>query len=671
MPRDIPVGNGSLLVTFDKHYVLRDLYFPYVGLENHSIGHAFRFGIWADGQFSEMGPEWKKDIRYIDDTLITQVKATHEKLGLELTCYDVVDFHENIYLRKIIVKNLRNTNRDVRLFFTHDFHILGNEIGDTVNYDPGNKAIIHYKNRRYFLINYCDGPNWGVEHFACGLKETQGLEGTWKDAEDGVLSGNAVAQGSVDSTVGINVLLTANTETTLHYWICVGTSYHDVVKLNHLVREKTPEKLFKRTQNYWKLWISKELCPGGKDLPQKVLQFLNRSLLIMRTQIDNGGAVIAANDTDILNFSRDTYSYMWPRDGAFITASFIAAGYVSIPSQFFNFCAGLLEPEGYFFHKFGPDGSVGSTWHSWWKDGTRELPIQEDETALVVWALWKHFERFHVVEFIKPLYRTFIIRAAEFMVRYRDEKTKLPTPSYDLWEEKRGVHTFTVSAVFAGLEAAANFAQAFGEDELAIKYRQAAQEIREAAKKYLFNRDLNRFAKTGYPSKEGYSLDMTVDASMFGLWYFGVLTPDDPMVVSTMKAIHDHLWVKTAIGGLARYENDGYHQVERIEIQNVPGNPWFVCTLWWAQYLIAVAKTKEDLKEPLRIMEWVADHALSSGVLAEQINPRTGEPLSVSPLTWSHATYVLTVFDYVNRMKQIEAIREKILEADPKVVLIT
>src|SRR5258706_10595630 len=85
MPRDIPIGNGSFLIAFDKDYVLRDLYFPYVGLENHSIGHPFRFAVWVDGQFSEMGPEWTKDLRYIDDTLATQVKASNPRLGIELT----------------------------------------------------------------------------------------------------------------------------------------------------------------------------------------------------------------------------------------------------------------------------------------------------------------------------------------------------------------------------------------------------------------------------------------------------------------------------------------------------------------------------------------------------------------------------------------------------------
>ena len=53
------------------------------------------------------------------------------------------------------------------------------------------------------------------------------------------------------------------------------------------------------------------------------------------------------------------------------------------------------------------------------------------------------------------------------MVKFRDEETGLPLNSYDLWEERYGVHTFTVSAVIAGLRAAGNFACAFGEQEYA------------------------------------------------------------------------------------------------------------------------------------------------------------------------------------------------------------
>jgi GH15 family glucan-1,4-alpha-glucosidase len=100
---------------------------------------------------------------------------------------------------------------------------------------------------------------------------------------------------------------------------------------------------------------------------------------------------------------------------------------------------------------------------------------------------------------------------------------------------------------------------------------------------------------------------------------------------------------------MARYENDPYQRVNPA----LAGNPWFVCTLWMADYLTDQAKEEKDLAGPLEIMNWVAAHALPSGVLAEQINPMTGEPLSVSPLTWSHATFVASTQRLLRRLRKM------------------
>ena len=104
---------------------------------------------------------------------------------------------------------------------------------------------------------------------------------------------------------------------------------------------------------------------------------------------------------------------------------------------------------------------------------------------------------------------------------------------------------------------------------------------------------------------------------------------------------------------MARYGGDYYHRVSD-DTKAVPGNPWFISTLWYAQYLIMRAQSAEELRETaLPILQWVADHALPSGVLAEQVHPYTNEPLSVSPLTWSHGTAVVAVLDYLERMRAL------------------
>jgi GH15 family glucan-1,4-alpha-glucosidase len=116
-------------------------------------------------------------------------------------------------------------------------------------------------------------------------------------------------------------------------------------------------------------------------------------------------------------------------------------------------------------------------------EGQRVLPIQQDETALVLWALRQHFETFRDVEFLKPLYNTLVTRPGDWLLEYRDEHG-LPRPSWDLWEERRGVHTFTVATVIGALDAAAAFAHDFGEHDRAISYREGAAKMREAKLKW-------------------------------------------------------------------------------------------------------------------------------------------------------------------------------------------
>lgn len=655
MPRDLPLGNGALLVNFDQLFQLRDLYWPHVGEENHTAGHPFRFGVWVEGQFRWLSDaRWQRTLNYTRDTLVAGVMLTHPELELTLECQDTVDFHENLYLRKLTVHNTAKRAREVRLFFAQDFHIAGHAVGDSAYYEPERQAVYHYKGQYWFMINCAKAveDTWelGVDQWAVGTKESQGHEGTWRDAEDGTLSGHAAAQGSVDSCVALHLTAPAEGAVNGWYWIAVGADFKEVTRINRLVRQRGPDTYIHRTDYYWNLWVTKE-DEDLSALPAEICHRYRRSLLIIRTQIDNGGAILAATDYDVARYYNDTYAYTWPRDGALTAAALIDAGYAESPRDFFDFCHRVITPEGYLLHKYNPDGSLASSWLGWYYYGKKDLPVQEDETALVLWALWRHFQRFRTVERIKPLFRGLVVRAANWMVEYRDPATGLPHPSWDLWEERRGISAWTIGAVWGGLQAAAQFAKAFGEFALAEIYQRAAEQMREAALKYLWLPGKACFARLLIPQPDGsFTADETVESSLMGLWYFGMLSADNPWIVQTMQAVREQLWVKTPVGGIARYQDDKYYRVTD-DTARVPGNPWFVCTLWLAQWYIAVSRTPEDLKPASELLCWAADHALPSGVMPEQINPFTNEPLSVSPLTWSHATFVLAVREYLHKLQ--------------------
>ena len=657
MPRDLPIGNGTLLAAFDFDYQLRDFYYPRVGKENHALGYPWRFGVWLDGEFSWLNRQnWRLHLDYVPDALVTDVIATHARLPLRLSFSDTIDYEKNILVRQVTVKNLSAKPLAPRLFFHADINVLENETGDTVFFDPKNACLIHYKGPRYFLMSCATETALGVAHFSTGTKRHRGLEGTWRDAENGDLDGNPISQGSVDSVIGIHLALAPEQETVCHYWMTVGDRYSEVEDLHRLVVQIGPGRLIGRNIDYWRRWAS----AGEQEfagLPPSLVALYKRSLLVLRTQTDNGGAVIAANDTDIRQFNQDTYSYMWPRDGAVVAQALDRAGYGSLSRRFLEFCthkavgfnysASILNETGFLMHKYNPDGSVGSSWQPWLENEEMQLPIQEDETALVIWAIWNHYLIHRDIEAIRHFFSPFVEQAADFLLAFRDDKTGLPLPSFDLWEERRGIFTYTTATVIGGLKAAANLAGLFQENERALAYTEAALDITAAMERHLYCTGEGRFAR-GILFKDGrQTLDTTVDASLLGLVIFGGYDPLDERMVKTAQAVEQHLWVKTGSGGLARYQKDDYQRTKSRA--DVPGNPWVVCTLWLAQYRIAAARNVESLEQSLPLLMWAADRTLPSGVLPEQVHPETGEFLSVSPLTWSHGTLVAAMLDYAKK----------------------
>jgi oligosaccharide amylase len=646
--RDIPVGNGNLLVNFDDKYQIRDIYFPHVGQENHTEGFPFRFGVWVDGSFSWVfSDKWDRTLQYVSESLVTDVVLTNEELGITLNCSDTVASHDNLFLRRVQVQNTFDKEREVRIFLHHDFRLYENTVGDTAFYDPETNALIHYKKHRYFLIN----TEPAFDAFATGRKAFGDQEGTWRDAEDGELHGGVITEGSVDSTIGIYFTVGANEALEFYYWIAAGTSYERVASLNSTVLARRPEKFLAYTENYWRAWVNKN-DNDLADLPADIVGLYKRSLLIISTQIDDSGAILAANDWDVTERATDHYSYLWTRDGAFVANALDRAGFPEFSRSFFEFCGRVYHANGYFLQKYNPDGTVASGWHASWDAITKQklVPIQEDETALVLWALWEHYRQYRDIDLAHKLYTGMVLRCADFMLEFRHTDTGLPLPSWNLWEDRRGVHTFTCASVVAGLRAAAEFARLFADEEKADAYNSAADQMVVGMRVHLFSETLSRFLRgLLVGADDTLTPDTTIDASLFGIFYFNCFNVADPVVTGTMEAVKEHLSSGTEFNGVARYQNDGYMRVS----EKIPGNTWFICTLWLAEYYIAKAETKDELKPALKILQWCVERALPSGVLAEQVNPLDGKELSVSPLTWSHSTYVAAVQSYLAKVKNL------------------
>lgn len=649
MARALVLGNGQMLVCLDQFGFVRDLTFPYVGYENHVVGKSHKIGVMIDGQFSWLDDgSWEISLGYKPETMVGYLVCKSIKLGLSLVMEDIVYNEQTIFLREVSIYNHTETPRDLKLFFHQVFVISENPKRTTAFFDPTHTTLVHYRGRRVFVVNARTGEGVPMDDFSVGAYGFEDKEGTYKDAEDGVLSKNGVEHGSVDSVLRLSFKLEPKGKVMAYYWICAAKTLDDAYALNAMTLEKTPAGMLHSTEEFWNAWLNRREYHLD-FLPPEYHRLFDTSLFVLRAHTDNNGGIIASADSAMIEYGKDDYAYVWPRDAAYIASVLDKAGYTEVTKPFYEFCRQVVHPDGYLHHRFNADKSLGSTWHAsiaqerWLKDKLLQLPIQEDETASVLVALWKHYEKSKDVEFIENRYKPLIEKAAEFLVSFRDQETGLPLPSYDLWEEKMGISTYTCAAVYGGLQAAAHISELLGKRDHMRRYREAAQSIKEAMMKYLFSPERDSFIRTARIQDGQVIREDIVDASsLFGLWYFGVLEPDHPMMTATIAKVRQVLTNPGATGGIIRYENDAYFR------DGAKSNPWFITTMWEAQRRLQLPNVGQaDIDFAREVLDWVVAHRYSSGVLAEQLNPETGESLSATPLAWSHAVFVETILLFV------------------------
>jgi GH15 family glucan-1,4-alpha-glucosidase len=641
MGRPIVLSNGELHVGINNFGLVHDFYFPYVGLENHAAGNSLRHrvGVWIDGTISWLDDgDWQLSFTYPHHSLIGHTIAKNERLGVLIEFDDAVDSQVSAFMRNIHVVNLWNKDREIRLFL-HQAFVIGDARSntDTAQYLPDSDAILHYRGRRAFIVSgTTDGASF--DQHTVGLFGIEGYEGSYRDADDGELSGANVEHGRVDSVIRFKLAIPALSSSRVHYWIAAGTSMREALYIHKQIREDTIQKRLHQTADWWHKWLEPALHVVDKVSPLHQENFL-RSVMIIKSQIDNRGAVIASTDTSMLNYSRDAYAYCWPRDGAYVLWPLIRMGYEDEPRRFFDFCRRGLHPSGYLMHKYRADGALGSSWHPYvHEDGVYAPPIQEDETALVLFVFAQFYQMHPSPRLLHDFYDSMVKPMADFLATYIDEVTGLPKPSYDLWEEVFLTTTYTTSVVYASLLAAAELAEAANDSDNAVKWRSAADDIIAAAHKHLYNRERKAFYK-GIIVKNGQiERDETFDmSSVFGAFMFGLFPVGSEELTATVETLMQTFGIDDNNVGLPRYENDNYRRVS----DDVTGNWWIITSLWLAQYHIETGHTEKADK----VLEWVLSHTSSTGVLPEQVSPIDNSFISVAPLTWSHAEYVASLLD--------------------------
>lgn len=637
MAKEIVLGNKKLSISYDSNINIKDIYYPYIGDENQLEEDKNRIGFWVAGKFSWIDEEWKKDLNYQKDSLVSNIKASTDYLNIEIKEKAAVHFDKNIYLRIIKVKNNDSEEKEVRIFFHHILKLYGKNKNNTAIYDPITKSIIHYKKNRYFLFNG-KSENDSIYQYRAGTIDI-GTEGDYKDAEDGKLEVNEAAQGKVNSIISLRDIIPAEESKIFYYWFCAGDSFEKVRKLNEFVINEGVERLIYETKTYWESWISKRNIEQDK-IETKLINQYKKSLILIKSHINSNGSIITSSDFEHCEFNRDTYNYVIPRDGVITAMALDNAGYTEISRNFFRFIKKIIGKGGYLWQKYYPDGAIAAMWHSWYVNNNYQLPIQEDQTAMILIALAKHYEISKDMQFIEELYKDFIKRTVNFLCEYMDDNKGIPCKCYDVWGDREGFHFVTAASVYEALIVSKKFVKMFGSGKLYKKIEKTIDIIEKNIVDYFWDNEENRFLRTIKFDLNGeIQKDYKYDSSILYITFFDKFYEKfNEKIDMTLDKTIEKLTVKTDIGGIARYEHDTFHQFTK-DIKKVTGNPWLTSTLLTANYYIE----KGDYKKALNYIKKVENWKLKSGVFSEQVHPYTGEPVSAGPYIPAHSLYVYVI----------------------------
>jgi GH15 family glucan-1,4-alpha-glucosidase len=646
MGRPVVLSNGQLFVGLDENGLVHDFYYPYVGLDNLTTARSsqHKIGVWVDGAFSWTNDgTWDVSVCFESGALVSEVTMHSAELQITLAFHDFVDTDYNAFVRQISVSNDADMPRTVRIFTHQVFQISRAGRADTAMYVPDGNYILDYKGRCCLLTAGRIAGGDAFDQYAVGSYGIEGKDGTFKDAEDGVLSNNPIEHGGVDTVIRFQNDTEARGSFIVDYWTVAADSQSDAEEVHELYKNQPLLNRLRATRAYWQTWLQRsgERLARLSDEHRRAVQ---HSMLIIKAHCDARGSILASADSSIFNYGRDYYCYCWPRDGAYAVWPLMRLGYFDEAKKFFEFARDTMHRDGYMMHKYQPDRSIGSTWHPMVHGRRKELAIQEDETASVVFMLGEYYRITGDRSYVEAFYDTFISPAAAFMSRFIDEATGLPHASYDLWEQRFLTSTYTVSVTIAALETAAELANAFDHPADAVNWSKVADKIREGLPA-LYHPD-GYFRKGFLLNEDAGNLeynDMLDISNLYGPYMYAQLPPDDDRLASTVRAVEDRLLNTSPVGGVVRDEQDGYFLTK----QQYKGNPWIVCTLWLAQVYCATG----EYDKAAELVDWSLQRQMPSGALSEQFDPETGDPIGVTPLVWSHAEMINTILDLAKVQK--------------------
>ena len=343
-----------------------------------------------------------------------------------------------------------------------------------------------------------------------------------------------------------------------------------------------------------------------------------------------------------------TYSYCWLRDGSFIAHAMDTVKEFTSAEAFFRWVARTIQKYGVKVEDirhhleiglpFGKDDVLHTRFTLDGNEVTEDSAwgnFQIDGYGTWLWALAEHVHRSGNTFLLKEL-----AEAVQITLQYLQLVWKLP--NYDCWEEHpEAVHPYSLATVYAGFNRMAAFAEVGLVDNGAIPLSTLANQVKEYIQKFAVLD--GHLVKHIWPARSDDSpkpiAQSGVDSSLIGISVpFNVLSPDNPLMLSTIQAIENDLHRRD--GGVYRYKADVYYG----------GGEWLLLSAWLGWYYTQVGAW--DRADELR--NWMESQSDEDGLLAEQSSAHLLDPdhfgpwvekwgQVAKPLLWSHAMYIILV----------------------------
>jgi glucoamylase len=351
----------------------------------------------------------------------------------------------------------------------------------------------------------------------------------------------------------------------------------------------------------------------------KIRSLFKISIDVLEDCCLENGAIVAANPTkEYYPPVASHYFYVWPRDASYICIAADIAGVEEIQEKFFSWCwnrAEELQKTGLFLEKY-------------FVNGLKALHrFQPDQTGTVLYAIWHHYHHKGNLHKCSKFEDLIICLAEGITNEWRKDHFSMVTN--DLWEERLTFpdlcdnFTYSLEACIRGLECAYEMCPD-GEHE---KWISVAKQMRTLLEKHFID---NYFTRS-----YGKLIDRAIDASMLGLVYpFNIYDANDPRMISTVKEIEDKLVIN---GGMHRYQFDYYDGWVYGGMLRMKGaGAWPLLNFWMTIYYAL----QGNIEKAQEYFQWILERV--EKYIPEQLFDNALQ-ISVSPLAWSHAMFLIAV----------------------------